>query len=150
MMMFASVFGRGCRAGKGGKTVDSVESMTLTLHGMRGTNIYEITEKDGKTELCRFTRVYSNGKDVRRLEKSVICDTESFVELVNNCGIISWDGFHGKHPKNVRDGIMFDFSATVNGGQKIHADGSENFPKGYREFVCELDKILTESEQRSM
>lgn len=123
-----------------------VESMTLTLQGMRGTNVYEVTEKDGKTELCRYTKIYSNGQASRRLVASVLCDTASFIELMNKCDIISWDGFHGKHPKNVRDGIMFDFSATVNGGRKIHADGSENFPKGYREFVRELDKLLSQSE----
>ena len=39
---------------------------------------------------------------------------------------------------------MFDFRATVNDGQEIHADGSENFPKGYHDFVRELNKILTE------
>jgi len=46
----------------------------------------------------------------------------------------------------VKDGIMFDFRATVNDGQEIHADGSENFPKGYHDFVRELNKILTEHE----
>ena len=70
----------------------------------------------------------------------------SGLELMNTCGVICWDGFHGKHPKNVKDGIMFDFRATVNDGQEIHADGSENFPKGYHDFVRELNKILTDHE----
>ena len=42
---------------------------------------------------------------------------------------------------------MFDFRATVNDGQKIHAVGSENFPKGYHDFVRELNKLLTEREE---
>ena len=66
---------------------------------------------------------------------------------MNNCSVIRWDGFHGEHPKNVKDGIMFDFTATVNGGQTIYADGSANYPKGYNEFVRELNKMLAECEE---
>ena len=80
------------------------------------------------------------------LESSVPCDAQTMIELMNTCGILRWNGFHGKHPKNVSDGIMFRFEATVNGGQGIFADGSENFPKGYREFVRALDSMLAESE----
>ena len=58
-------------------------------------------------------------------EASAVVDTAEFVELVNNCGVIRWDGFHGKHPKNVHDGEMFRFSACVNGEKTIEADGSE-------------------------
>ena len=128
------------------KTITSIETMTLTLQGMRFCNVYEITNEDGKTELRRFRKVYSNGVDTLELEASAVCDTTDFIELMNTCGVIRWDGFHGKHPKNVMDGIMFDFRATVNNGQEIHADGSENFPKGYHDFVRELNKILAEHE----
>ncbi|MBQ8610679.1 MAG: hypothetical protein IJ412_03110 [Oscillospiraceae bacterium] len=124
------------------KTITSIESMTLTLQGMRFCNVYEITNEDGKTELRRFRKVYSNGADALELEASAVCDITEFIGLMNTCGVICWDGFHGKHPKNVKDGIMFDFRATVNDGQEIHAVGSENFPKGYHDFVRELNKIL--------
>ena len=120
--------------------------MTLTLQGMRFTNVYEITNKDGKIELRRFRKVYTYGKDTLELEASAVCDTTDFIEFLNTCGVISWDGFHGEHPKNVMDGIMFDFTATVNGGQTIYADGSANYPKGYNEFVRELNKMLAEYE----
>ena len=128
------------------KTITSIETMTLTLQGMRFCSVYEITNEDGKTELRRFRKVYSNGVDTLELETSAVCDITDFIELMNTCGVICWDGFHGKHPKNVKDGIMFDFRATVNDGQEIHADGSENFPKGYHDFVRELNKILAEHE----
>ena len=49
-----------------------------------------------------------------------------------------------QHCALAQQGIMFDFRATVNDGQEIHAEGSENFPKGYHDFVRELNKILTE------
>ena len=126
------------------KTITSIETMTLTLQGMRFCNVYEITNEEGKTELRRSRKVYSYGADTP--EPSVVCDITDFIEIMNACGVICWDGFHGKHPKNVKDGIMFDFRATVNDGQEIHADGSENFPKGYHDFVRELNKILTEHE----
>ena len=146
IMLFTTLIGLcGC-AGDYRKTVTSIEAMTLTLQGMRGTSVYEIAEVDGKTELRRFKKVYSTGEDILELEASATCDTKDFIELMNNCSVIRWDGFHGKHPKNVMDGIMFDFRATVNDGQEIHADGSENFPKGYHNFVRELNKILTEHE----
>ena len=146
IMLFTTLIGLcGC-AGDYRKTVTSIESMTLTLQGMRGANVYEIAEVDGKTELRRFRKVYSNVEDILELEASATCDTKDFIELMNNCSVIRWDGFHGKHPKNVMDGIMFDFTATVNGGQTIHADGSANYPKGYNEFVRELNKMLAEYE----
>lgn len=132
----------GC-AGKRGKKIVSMETMTLTLRGMRCCNVYEIANRDGKTEVSRYRKVYSNGTDTLELEAGAACDTGEFIELANACGVPGWDGFHGKHPKNVRDGIMFEFRATVNDGQTIYADGSENFPKGYRDFVRELDRILT-------
>ena len=55
---------------------------------------------------------------------------------------MSWDSFHGKHPKGVLDGTMFRFEATVNSGRIIKADGSQNFPSGYRDFESGLYKIL--------
>ena len=128
------------------KTIISIETMTLTLQGMRFCSVYEITNEDEKTELRRFRKVYSNGADTLELETSAVCDITDFIKLMNACGVIGWDGFHGKHPKNVQDGIMFDFRATVNNGQEIHADGSENFPKGYHDFVRELNKILADHE----
>ena len=145
MMLSASIGLCGC-AKDCRKTITSIETMTLTLQGMRFCNVYEITNENGKTELRRFRKVYSNGTDMLVPEASAVCDTTDFIELMNTCGVICWDGFHGKHPKNVSDGTMFDFRATVNGGQEIRAAGSENFPKGYHDFVRELNKILAEHE----
>ena len=133
----------GC--GKGPqKTVTSAETMTLTLRGMRGGYVYKF--EGDVTELRRYRETYRGGEDELVLESSVPCGAQTMIELMNTCGILRWNGFHGKHPKNVSDGIMFRFEATVNGGQEIFADGSENFPKGYREFVRALNSMLAESE----
>ena len=135
----------GCSANNT-KTITSLESMTLTLQGMRGSSVYEVISDSQKTELNIYREVFSNGEYVLKLEKSTVCDTQEFIKLMNDCNVIRWDGFHGKHPRNVKDGIMFDFTASVNEGQTIHADGSANFPKGYNEFVRALNDMLTESE----
>lgn len=121
--------------------------MTLTLSGMRGSVVYEIKRNPDQTKLCRYRKRYSGKEDILDLEQGVACDSQWVVELMNNCGVAYWDGFHGAHPKNVSDGIMFFFKATVNDGQSISADGSENFPKGYREFVRALNEKLADSDK---
>lgn len=127
------------------KTVTSVDTMTLTLCGMRGSSVYKFESNANRTELRRYCKKYSGEETILELEQSVACDPQVIIELMNTCGIIHWNGFHGKHPKNVHDGIMFRFEATVNGGQNVYTDGSENFPKGYHEFVSALDAMLAES-----
>ena len=134
------------RTGIRKKTVDSVETMTLILRGMRGDSVYELAIIDDRTELRLYREILHGEETLLRPELSTACDSKTIVDLMNACGVIRWDKFHGKHPMNVLDGIMFDFTATVNGGQVIRADGSANFPKGYGEFVRELNRLLAEGE----
>ena len=143
LTMLLGLFGCGR---EGSKAVTSVETMTLTLHGMRGSYVYKLEEEGGTTVLRRYREVYRGGEDELKLEASVPCTVQTMIELMNTCGILRWNGFHGKHPKNVSDGIMFDFAATVNGGETIRADGSANYPKGYYEFVRALDEMLAACE----
>ncbi|MBO4411374.1 MAG: hypothetical protein J5794_04230 [Lachnospiraceae bacterium] len=44
------------------------------------------------------------------------------------------------------DGIMFRLEAFVNGGRRIFADGSQNFPKHYRELTDWLYQTLNRKE----
>ncbi len=146
VMVFTMLFGLfGCGE-KTPKAVTSLETMTLTLRGMRGSYVYKFDGEGDATELRRYREAYIGGEDELVLESSVSCGVQTMIELMNTCAILRWDGFHGKHPKNVKDGIMFSFTASVNGGQTISADGSENFPKGYHEFVRALDAMLAENE----
>ncbi|MBE6572698.1 MAG: hypothetical protein E7656_10660 [Ruminococcaceae bacterium] len=146
VVVFVSLFGLfGCAAGQK-KTVSSVESMSLVRRGMRGGTEYKIEVDGEKTKILRYREVYADGQINLEPEASAVVDTVEFVELVNNCGVIRWDGFHGKHPKNVHDGEMFRFSACVNGDKTIEADGSANFPKGYNDFVRALDEMLAQHE----
>lgn len=142
-MIFTMLFGAFGRNKKTKKSVNSVEAMTLVKRGMRGEYVYKLESEDNATKLRYYREVYSGGETVLELVKSVACDRQVIIELMNTCNIIRWDGFHGKHPKNVHDGIMFTFTAMVNGGQTVCAEGSANFPSGYHEFVRSLDAMLT-------
>ena len=124
------------------KKITLIKELTLTLRGMRRSIVYEIINNADKLELRLYRVIFSNGENVLELENSTMVDVHIFIELMNNCGVICWDGFHGKHPRNVKDGIMFSFTAIVNDGQTIRADGSENFPKGYHEFVRGLNNMF--------
>ncbi len=108
-----------------------------------GGTVYEIAEKDGDIELCRYRVIYSGVDEDLELEQSAICDTQEFIELMNTCGVTRWDGF-SKDSWSVMDGTSFTFKATVNDGQTISADGYAKFPKSYSEFVASLESILEE------
>ena len=123
--------------------LDTFEHMTLQVIGMRFNETYEILKQETGVTLSRYNNVYENGEKVQKLDKAVTCDPEVMLKLMRECRITAWDGFFGKHPKNVRDGIMFTFEAVINDGQTIYAEGSENFPKGYHEFVQALDQLLS-------
>ncbi len=125
-----------------GKVITSFEIITLHTSGMRFTSEDEIVMKDGAAEVSSYSIRYSDSEDRRVLEKRALCSVEEVLKLLNDCKLLSWDGFHGAHPRGVLDGIMFSFEATVNDGRKIKADGSENFPKHYRDFTDGIYNLL--------
>ncbi len=127
--------------------ISSFSFITLRVSGMRFTYEDEILMKDDMAELTRYRIVFGQGKDNREAESKVLCDKERIIKLLNDCRILSWNGFSGKHPKNVSDGIMFNLHAIIN-DKKISASGSENFPKHYREFTNGLNEILRENDDR--
>lgn len=122
--------------------ISSVEKLSLRISGMRSEVIYEIAENDGHAVLT----LYRVTIDEKIPEKTVACGTDEILDLLNSCGVIRWNGFHGKHPRDVLDGDMFDFCATVNGEVVIKADGSACFPSGYRELVRGLLNLLVSSD----
>ncbi len=123
--------------------IDSFEMVTLSTRGMRCADDYEIVKKDKTAEVSQYKISYREGKDERILMRRAAVGENDILQMLNNCSILSWDGFHGKHPRGVKDGIMFSFSATVNDGKMIKADGSQNFPKHYRDFTQALHDILS-------
>lgn len=124
------------------KIITSFGKITLSESGMRGTQIYEIICIGDTSTVSLYQKIYSRGEDERRLLKSAGCSTEAFIKLLNDCDVCKWDGFSGKHPRGVKDGIMFRFTAEINGGVAIRAEGSQNFPRRYRDFTNGLYEIL--------
>ena len=122
--------------------IATFEVVTLRVSTMRYVAEYEIVMKDGKAEVSRYSIRFTQSEDERVLEKRVTVDEAYALKLLNDCGVLSWDGFHGAHPRGVADGTMFNLRATVNGGTRIYATGSENFPRHYRDLTDGLYEIL--------
>ncbi|MCR5208263.1 MAG: hypothetical protein K6C14_07305 [Eubacterium sp.] len=116
------------------KEITDFKSINLRFSGMRIIEEYEIINNGDKAEISYYHIVFDGDKDKRELQKSAVCDVREVIDVLNECRAEKWNGFHGKHPKGVLDGRMFTFEATVNGSDKIHADGSENFPKNFKKF----------------
>ena len=116
------------------KQVSSFDILLLRESGMRFTREYEIKNEGGSCVITLYDIYYEKNETARRVLKTARCDEGAVIELLNGCDILKWNGFRGAHPKNVHDGIMFTFTAAVNGGEKTEASGSENFPENYRKF----------------
>lgn len=128
------------------KSVLSLESLTLTVTGMRSRRVYRAHTEGGRGEVALYDVRYVEKKDEYQLLKRADCSADELTALCTACRLLCWDGFSGKHPRGVLDGVMFSLNAVVNGEKNIRASGSENFPKGYREFVRGLDEILNRAD----
>ena len=127
------------------KAITSFDKVTLSISGMRYSIDYEIIRRDAEAEVTLYgVRYITGGGRERTPEKTERVPAGKIVELLNECDVMKWDAFHGKHPKKVFDGEMFSFAATVNDGEGIRADGSENFPKNYRKFK-DMIRVILES-----
>ena len=128
--------------GLGSKKVTSFTKITLILSGMRISEEFEIVCTGDESEISRFTRLYSRDGERRDLQEQSTCSTKETIDLLNMCGIMRWDGFRGRHPKGIKDGEMFRFSAEVNGGEIISAQGSARFPLHYRDLKTGFKNLL--------
>lgn len=126
--------------------IQSFDTVTLEVIGMRFHDTYEIINEPPYATVSRYRNVFIDGEDRLELDCMVTCDSREILELLQSCSVGKWDGFHGKHPKGVKDGTMFNFMAVVNDGQIIRADGSKNFPKGYITFEQALNALLSAAE----
>ena len=142
MNKFINIFKQNTRKPE---TAESFESITLRISGMRFSIEYEVLMKDDLAEVTKYGIRFENGEDKRIVELKNTCEKERILKLINDCDLLSWNGFVGNHPKNVSDGIMFTMKATIN-GKEIYAHGSENFPEHYREFIDGLTEIIREAE----
>lgn len=125
------------------KKVESFERVTLRESGMRYTIEYEMVPKDGQAELTLYAIRFGDQEDRRVPEQTAVIPVQEALDLMNTCRLMSWDGFRGRHPRGVLDGIMFSMKAVVNDNHSISASGSENFPKQYRIFTDGMRRILS-------
>ncbi len=113
----------------------SVEEFVLHESGMRAMQEFEIALEDGQATVSLYGFRFGEGKRTRELERRATCGAEEALNVLNRCGVSSWDGFDGPHPKGVLDGTQFSLRARFNGGLSVSASGSENFPPHYRELM---------------
>ena len=125
--------------------IESIEKLTLRESGMRFTSEHELKMRENDVEVSRYEIRYTQHRDERILIKRSLISNEAVLKLLNDCKIMKWDGFSGAHPRLVKDGIMFSLTAVVNDGKVIRAEGSQNFPKRYREFTDGLNGLLNGS-----
>ena len=95
--------------------IENFEVVTLRVSTMRNVSEYEIVMKDGKAEVSCYSIRFTQSKDERVLEKRVAVDEAEALKLLNDCGVLSWDGFHGaqnfpRHYRDLTDGLydLFD------------------------------------------
>ncbi|MBQ7505025.1 MAG: hypothetical protein IJT79_06900 [Ruminococcus sp.] len=113
---------------------ETFTKLTLRIMGMRCTEEYEVVCGGESCQAARYLIMYARPEgDRRELQKSAECSSDVVLDLLNKCNVIKWDGFSGANPRGVRDGWMINFEAEIN-GKRIHAGGSNNFPKHYSEF----------------
>ena len=124
------------------KKVESFDVVTLWLGGMRQTVEWELVMKDGRAEVTLYRIVYGQGKERREPVRRAACDANEALRLLNDCRLLSWNGFDGPHRKGVCDGTVFRLSATVNGDQTVQARGSQNFPRHYYDLLNGLRDLL--------
>ncbi len=121
----------------------SFERVTLQLSGMREAHYYAIANKGSQSEVCEYEPRYEEeGEEQRMPIKCVSVDTETVLKILNDCHVIAWDDFHGRHPWGIKDGLMFHFTARVNDGREIRADGSQNFPRHFQELRNWVESML--------
>ncbi len=132
--------------GKKPQTIQSFEIITLRESGMRCTAEYEIVSCGDEARVSQYGTMYTQPENERVPERRAVVASNEILKLINDCNILSWDGFSGAHPLGVKDGIMFSFKAVIN-GVSIRASGSENFPKHYRDFVNAVYEMLKQGEE---
>ncbi len=125
------------------------ESILISEHRTAAiTYEYEILKTESGVRVSYYCGAWNFRKDTDRescLEQRVEGGTdlyEKIIELTNACRLKKWDGF-SKAPRNVLDGGGFRFEMITSDGKKLSGHGENACPKGYREFMAALRKILS-------
>ena len=122
--------------------LDDFVQFSLRISGMRASVEYIIEKHEDSCLLSYYSHLYNGNERIRKLEEETSLTQEEVQEAFSRFSISKWDGFHGKHPRAVKDGEQFELVITNDGEKAIRADGSANFPRGYRELRQWLDDKL--------
>lgn len=123
------------------------ERVTLLITGMRYREKLEAMKAEDGVAIAEYECRYTKDGEEWIPEAHVTMPFDEYIAFANDCRLTKWDGFSGKNPPGVLDGTMFSMEALVNDGKRIRADGSNNFPKGYREYVQKLHELLYEAKK---
>ena len=124
--------------------ITSFEKMELSISGMRGSSGYLAKHVREDVFVEFYVIRYVDGAAERQVEKTVNIPYAEFLKQLNTCKAPRWNGFHGKHPRGVKDGEQFTIEISAE-PCTIKANGSANFPKGFSDFRRWLDEKLREN-----
>ena len=106
------------------KNITSYESVFMRISGMRLTQEYEILHKDSGSEISDYwMRCASSGGMERDLQRRAFCPDSQMLELLNQCDIMKWDGFHGKFPSVQSSVSLWNFGDRIRSRSKA-TDGN--------------------------
>ena len=133
------IFGFG--VGKSKKVTD-FETISFTTSLGRGkTTRYIITNEGEETKISiSVTTSAKNGSGDRSEEG--YCSTEDMIELLNECNVLSWNGYDKKGDKD----MDFRFEGNIN-GEEIEAKGKMAYPKNFEDFVDGVEDLCQESDE---
>ena len=124
------------------------ESIVISEHRTAAeTYEYELLRTESGARVSYYCGPWNFREDMDRedcLERRVEGGAELYERICSlavSCRLVKWDGYH-KAPKNVLDGGGFSFTAVMPDGRKLGGYGENAYPKGYREFMEAVRKIL--------
>ena len=131
------IFGFG--AGKS-KEVTDFDTITFTTSPGRGKSTrYIITKRSKNTKISInvTTSARGGGEDG---DEEGYCSTEEMIKLLNDCEVLSWDGFDEEDEDGT---LIFKFEGTIN-GKEIEAEGRGAYPKYFEDFVDGVEDLCQE------
>ena len=131
------IFGFG--AGKSKEVTDFEEIYFTTSPGRGKTTRYIITNEGEETKISISVTTSAKNGSGDRSEKGY-CSTEEMIKLLNDCEVLSWDGFDEEDEDGT---LIFKFEGTIN-GKEIEAEGRGAYPKYFEDFVDDVEDLCQE------
>ena len=132
------IFGFGI--GKSKKVTDFEEIYFTTSPGRGKSTRYIIINEGEETKITISVSTSARDGSGDRSEKGY-CSTEDMIELLNDCDVLSWNGYDKKGDKD----MDFSFEGTIN-GEEIEAKGKMAYPKNFEDFVDGVEDLCEESD----